>query len=406
MLSKKSLFLVSSFAMLATASAVAAPAKHMVIAPNCLLSASGINYTTVSSQNGLSLIEVNQATIEKLAESKHHSKQSCGGFMDVTRDWNEERSLKQISPAAFLKSQTTAPASLKPVKHTEYKIQYEKETNALLKTIQPQTLWDNLTTLTSFENRYANSDKGVQAAKWIKDKVEAMAKETGHSDVTVYYVETGGYKQPSVVAKFGNSDEAGIVLGGHMDTLDSSPWGGNKPGADDDGSGSMTLMETARTLLASGMQFKKPIYFIWYSAEELGLVGSNYVVADFKKKKIPVDAALQLDMTGYAYKNETTMWLMTDFVSKDLTTFLEKLITTYVKQPINHSKCGYACSDHASWNKAGFAAAFPFEASMGNDDPYIHTSNDKMDALSLDHMTDFVKLATSYAVELAVPVSK
>ena len=154
------------------------------------------------------------------------------------------------------------------------------------------------------------------------------------------------------------------------------------------------------------MKFKKPIYFVWYSAEEMGLVGSQYVVADFQKKHIPVEAAIQMDMTGYAYQNEPTMWLMTDFVSKDLTSFMEKLITTYVKQPYKFSKCGYACSDHASWNKAGIAAAFPFESAMGNDDPYIHSTNDTMDALSLDHMTDFVKLATSFAVEIAAPVSK
>ena len=138
----------------------------------------------------------------------------------------------------------------------------------------------------------------------------------------------------------------------------------------------------------------------------MGLVGSDYVVADFQKKNIPVAAALQMDMTGYAYKNEPTIWLMKDFVSADLTAFLEKLITTYVKQPYQFSRCGYACSDHATWNRAGVPAAFPFEAAMGKDDPYIHTSNDTMDVLSLDHMTDFAKLATSYAVELAVPVSK
>ncbi len=405
MLLKKSLFIISSAVALSATSAMAAPAPRIVIAPQCLLNNAQVAYKSLATTPGFQLAEMNAASIEKLAEAKHHSKQSCGGFTDVTRAWTSERTREQ-NPTAFLKSytETAKHPAIKSATDVTYKIQYEKETQTLLKTITPQNMWDNLTTLTNFKDRYAGSKNGVKAAEWIKTKIETIAKETGHDDVTVYYVSTGNYSQPSVVAKFGKSNEAGIVVGGHMDTLNSGFE--NKPGADDDGSGSVTVMETARTILASGMKFEKPIYFIWYSAEEMGLVGSDYVVADFKKKKIPVAAAIQMDMTGYAAENDPTIWLMTDFVSKDLTAFMEKLITTYVKQPYKFSKCGYACSDHASWNKGGVAAAFPFESEMGNDDPYIHTSNDKMDVLSLDHMTDFVKLATSYTVELATPVSK
>src|SRR5262249_37754543 len=101
----------------------------------------------------------------------------------------------------------------------------------------------------------------------------------------------GSYVQPSVVAKLGNSDEPGIVVGGHMDTLSSTFE--LKPGADDDGSGTTTVMGVARTILNSGMKFNKPIYFIWYAAEEAGLVGSGYVVKYFKKNNIPVDAVIQ-----------------------------------------------------------------------------------------------------------------
>ncbi len=415
MISKKSLFIVSSAALLSSASIMAAPATHMVIAPQCLLDEAHASFKTLATDKNFRLMEVNDDGVNQLAAFKHHGKQPCGGFMDVSAAWDAQKSRHTMSTSAFLKSYTTEPSSTKTLssKQEKYEIRYEKETQAVLKTITPQNMWDNLTTLTNFHNRYANSDTGVEAASWIKAKIEAIAKETGHDDVTVYFVKTAGYKQPSVVAKFGKGDEAGIVIGGHMDTLQTT-WpakGDSKvtphlPGADDDGSGSVTVMETARAILASGLTFQKPIYFIWYSAEEMGLVGSQNVVADFKKNHIAVETALQMDMTGYANKNDPTLWLMTDFVSPALTSFLEKLIKTYVKQPYNFSKCGYACSDHASWNKGGVAAAFPFESAMNNDDPYIHTENDTMDVLSLDHMTDFAKLGTSYVIELAVPVTK
>jgi leucyl aminopeptidase len=193
-----------------------------------------------------------------------------------------------------------------------------------------------------------------------------------------------------------------------MDTdtgLFPTPDIGREPGGDDDGSGTVTNLGIARTILSSGMQFKKPIYFIWYAAEEKGLVGSRYVVTDFVNKKISVDAVLQLDMTGYANSNDPTIWLITDNINNDLTDYLETLVKTYVNQPVGRTRCGYACSDHASWNKRGFTAAFPFEAAFGKDDPYIHTANDVMDVLSLSHITDFAKLGTAFAVELAEPVA-
>ena len=52
-------------------------------------------------------------------------------------------------------------------------------------------------------------------------------------------------------------------------------------------------MEVARTLLVSQMTFKKPIYIIWYSAEEEGMVGSKYVVQDFQNKGMAVDGVMQ-----------------------------------------------------------------------------------------------------------------
>ena len=404
---KRSLAIMSAI-ILIPAMTYATPTKHIVIAPTCLINNTTAHFNALAVKNGMQLLAIENAGIRQLNAAKHRSKTACGGFMDVSSEWNQTTTRTTQDPASFLAAQLGS--SPQPVTTPGYKIQYQAQTEAMLKTINPQNMWDNLTVLSNFEDRDAHSNTGLEAAQWIKAKIESIATETGHEDVTVYLVKTPGYSQPSVVAKFGNTETAGIVIGGHLDgvscqsTVCTDDSNTIFPAADDNGSGSVTVMETARTLLASGMKFKKPIYFIWYAAEEEGLIGSKYVVADFKKKKIPVDAVMQLDMTGYAYQNQQTMWLMTDFVSNELNTYLKTLIKTYVKKPVKTSQCGYACSDHASWNKAGFKATFPFETEMGHDNPENHTPEDKMDLLSLEHMTDFAKLATSFAVELAEPV--
>lgn len=375
--------------------------QHAVVAPTCLLKNIDATYKTIASSKHLRLIEINDPGIEKLITAKQNKKTPCGGFMDVSQAWHDYA--KQLSSThnaqSFLSNYEFSP---KPSLTTSYSIKYPIQVAALFKQSNPQYMWTRLQALSSYQDRYSRSENGVKVANEIKAEVETMAKNNGRNDVNAYFVATGTYKQPSVVVKIGTSDKAGIVIGAHMDTLASTFE--NKPGADDDGSGTVTVLEVARTLLSSGMHFDKPIYLIWYAAEEMGLVGSQHVVADFKQKNIPISEIMQLDMTGYAHKNDLTMWLYDDYTNKDLTAYLETLINTYIKAPVKHDKCGYACSDHASWSQAGYNASLPFEASFKTDNPDIHTSRDTIEKLSLDHMKDFSKLALAFAVELAEPV--
>lgn len=381
--------------------AIAHMEKRTIIAPTCLVEKSHIQFEKIDQYNDFILMRVDEENINALAAHKHIAK--CGGFKDVSRAWLKQyKSVKGIDAKHFLREQ------LKPLlrqKISEYKIQYAKDVSDVFKVSNPQRMWTDLTTLTSFKDRYANSKTGVETAEWLKENILAIAKATQHEDdVSVRFVKTSGYIQPSVVVKFGKSNDAGIVIGGHMDTLRSNFYG-NKPGADDDGSGSVTVLETARSILTSGKKFKKPIYFIFYAAEELGTVGSQDVVADFKQQAIPVDAVLQMDMTGYANRNEETMWLIKDNVDMELTHFLEQLINHYVFKDVKYTACGYECSDHTSWTNEGFAAAMPFEANFQSYNPYIHTVNDTMDHLSLAHMSDYLSLAIAFAVELAEPIA-
>ena len=400
--SKKLVLSTLGIMALASAAAYAQAANDaaLIVTPQCLLQHVNAPYQTLAQAQSFALISTHQAGVNALIAAKQlERKNLCGGFMDVTLASKR----KGLTGSALLNHYL--PPAKKPAEKTKhYTMKYHVIVRQLLKQINPQNIWNDLTNLSSRPDRYANSHEGVKAADWIKSQIEGIAKKAGRDDVTAYFVDTGSdYMQPSLVVKMGDSNKSGIVIGGHMDTL-SGTWG-NMPGADDDGSGSATLMEVARTLLNSGVHFNKPIYFIWYSAEEEGLIGSGYVVEDFLAKNIAVDAVMQLDMTGYEYQNKPTIWLMDDFVSGKLSKFTEKLIGKYVKVPVEHSRCGYACSDHASWNQAGFAAVMPFENQMNFDDPYIHTSEDTMDVLSLDHMTAFAKLGVAFAVELAEPVA-
>ena len=65
------------------------------------------------------------------------------------------------------------------------------------------------------------------------------------------------------------------------------------------------------------------------------------------------------------------------------------------------TKCGYACSDHASARKAGYPSAFVIESDFEYSDKKIHTTEDKIEFLSFSHMLQHARLTLAFAYELA-----
>jgi leucyl aminopeptidase len=281
--------------------------------------------------------------------------------------------------------------------------QYKKLVkDVLIPTLNRTDLENNLNYLTTFNTRYYTSTTGVAAAQWILSKFGEIIKLSERTDITVaLYTHT--WAQPSVIATIPglgpNKDEI-VVIGGHEDSVGSTSTG-RSPGADDDGSGTVTVIEIFRTLLANNnFQPDRTLQFITYAGEEAGLLGSQAIANSYKASGKIVHAVLQLDMTGYG-GDFTPIAVIGDYVDPDVTAFVKLLIDTYSDLDWVDDKCGYACSDHASWYRAGYRSSFPFEAVSSN--PYIHSANDIVSRLSFTRMLEFAKLGVAFAVELAQP---
>lgn len=72
------------------------------------------------------------------------------------------------------------------------------------------------------------------------------------------------------------------------------PQWGRSPGADDDGSGTVTILEIFRALVNTGFRPQRPVEFHWYSAEEAGLLGSQAIAQNYEKKGVDVLAMIQV----------------------------------------------------------------------------------------------------------------
>jgi len=261
---------------------------------------------------------------------------------------------------------------------------------------------DVITMLSSFPNRYYDSQAGIDAALWLRDYWTDLT--TDRDDVTVTTFDHSGFPQPSVILEIrGHStpDEI-VVLGGHLDS--TLRWGefGNSPGADDNASGIACLSEVIRVIATTGFRPSRTLRFMGFAGEEHGLLGSDEIAESYATAGVDVVAMLQLDMTNYQGSGDD-IWLMTDNSDTALTAFLGRLIDSYLPELTrNTTACGYACSDHASWHFAGFPAAMPSEARFGAHNPNLHTTSDTL-AVSgnrAEHAVKFAALASVFVAEL------
>ncbi len=191
-----------------------------------------------------------------------------------------------------------------------------------------------------------------------------------------------------------------IVLGGHLDSINHRD-GGNAPGADDNASGSASLLEALRVLITQGRP-ERSVEFFWYAGEESGLLGSAEIARMYKQENRDVVAVLQLDMTLFPGAGEFVIGNMQDFTSAWLRDYLVAMNDTYLQVRLIADRCGYGCSDHASWHRQGYPALMPFEAGMNSSNRRIHTRDDVVssDRSSFRHSLVFAKIALVLAMDL------
>ncbi|KXN64602.1 Zn-dependent exopeptidase, partial [Conidiobolus coronatus NRRL 28638] len=281
-------------------------------------------------------------------------------------------------------------------------IRYKSQTGRAIKELDMRKAKKFLTKLSSFHTRYYSSTTGTQAAVFIKEYINDIVKKYKYqNNIEVIEIKHDDYDQPDLIVRFkGVRDPSEIViLGSHIDSINSDdPENGRSPGADDDGSGVAVSLEALRSLVNTNFQPKKTLEFQYYSAEEVGFLGSQYIARSYHNERKNVMGMLQLDMAGYATKESRLIRIVRDYTDPGLNKFIELIIKTYTSSSIGDDKCGYACSDHASFTEVGYRSAYIFESEFS---PVYHSANDTIDYVDFDYLKEISKVATGFVVELS-----
>jgi len=181
-----------------------------------------------------------------------------------------------------------------------------------------------------------------------------------------------------VLTPAGASDKEVVIVGAHYDHLGFGGEGSLRPeshevhnGADDNASGTAVVLELARVMAAAKDKLKRPVYFVAFTAEEIGIRGSQYFV---EHPPVPTDhfaAMLNFDMVGRL--REDTLHVSGVGTATEFATLTDKAARgTGLK--IVPGRDGYGPSDHSPFYAHNVPVLFFF---TGPHDQY-HTPDDDL----------------------------
>jgi peptidase M28-like protein len=183
-------------------------------------------------------------------------------------------------------------------------------------------------------------------------------------------------------------------------------------GADDDGSGSVGVLEIAEYLAHRSERPKRSILFVWHTGEELGLIGSDYFTRHPTVLRDSIVAELNIDMIGRGEPDDIAgggPGYLQVIGSRRLSTELGDMVEAvnreqapsfrfdYSYDADGHPDNYYCRSDHYMYARFGIPIAF---FSSGSHRDY-HQVTDEPQYIDYDKMAHVSRLVAATASRLA-----
>jgi hypothetical protein len=166
-------------------------------------------------------------------------------------------------------------------------------------------------------------------------------------------------------------------------------------GADDNASGTASLLEVAGWLCARRATLRRPVVFLSFTAEELGLLGSKHWV---ERPLVPLAdtvAMVNLDMVGRAKENR--LFVGGTGTSPAWPDLLERANRETGRFRMTSWPGGKAPSDHQSFYERGVPVLFFFTGLHGD----YHRPSDDWNTLDYDATARVARFAAAVVLDLA-----
>lgn len=204
-----------------------------------------------------------------------------------------------------------------------------------------------------------------------------------------------------------------LLIGAHYDTVSGSP------GADDNASGLVVLLEVAARLQARPLA--RPVWLVAFCLEEQDRLGSQAFASRLKAEGRELACAIILECVGFARNEDDTQQIppgvpiavptQGDFLamvgneaSKSFMAQLEQearlktlaLLVPGKGEAIPHTRR----SDHASFWDIGYPAVMLTDTANFRN-PHYHRETDTMDTLNLEFLSHVATMVAETAIQIA-----
>jgi hypothetical protein len=183
-------------------------------------------------------------------------------------------------------------------------------------------------------------------------------------------------------------------------------------GADDDGSGTVAVLEIAEAIAAMPVKPKRSILFVWHTGEEAGLLGSKWFTDHPTVPRQRIVAQLNIDMVGRGAASDLPgggpryLQLMgSRRISTELGDLIDQVNSTektpfafdYSWDANGHIERIYCRSDH--WNYARYNIPITFFTTGLHAD--YHQLTDEPQYIDYDHLARVTELVRDVALRVA-----
>lgn len=236
--------------------------------------------------------------------------------------------------------------------------------------------------------RNAFTEGNEKAAQWIYERLEEFGLEPWYHE----YDANG----TNVLAKIEGSEfpDQQYIICGHYDDM---PSGSLAPGADDNASGTVAVLEAARILADQAPKYT--IIFALWDEEEYGLIGSEYYAEEAADNGDDILGVINLDMIAWESEGDFMVSITNNEISNDFTMDFVDIMNLYEPEMENNFITTTA-SDHASFWNEGYPALLLIE-DMDDFNEYYHTTADDVSILNLPYFEKLSRAAFAGLITFA-----
>ncbi len=226
------------------------------------------------------------------------------------------------------------------------------------------------------------SSQGREKARaWLKEQYLSLG-----FNVATHDYRTG---KNFLAEKEGLDKSKVLILSAHFDSV-------HNPGADDNGSGTISVLAAARALAHHSLKYNLRV--LGFDEEEHGLVGSRAYAAHLSQENQmgSILGVFNVEMSGYDGDSDGAFHVIdcNENTSAQLSQIILDAVDNYALNLVRSPACTNR-SDHAAFWAYGAPAIVIAQNFFGGDsNPCYHLACDKTDRIHWSYMTELTKALT------------